>query len=157
MAIISRFVNLDRLLGGEAKRQEGHGDAVVALRRDARPAADLAAAEDAQTNRRRPAPSTPQAVKPATIAPSRSLSLTRSSARPSITLSPSAKAQAIGQRRDFVDHRRDLFGADVAGPKRPNGEPDVGDDFAGLDALIRQLDVRAHRFQRLVQARSAAD
>ena len=48
VAIISRLVDLDRLLRGKPKRQEGHGDAMVALRGDARPAAHLAPPENAQ-------------------------------------------------------------------------------------------------------------
>ena len=31
-------------------------------------------------------------------------------------------------------------------------DPNIGDDFARLDALVGELDVCAHRFQRLVKA-----
>ena len=87
---------------------------MVALRRDARPAAHLP-----RPKMRSASPSaiaaTPQAARPATIAPSRSLSLTRSSAKPFDHAFAVGEGAGDGERGNFVDHRRDLLGAHMAG------------------------------------------
>ena len=96
---------------------------------------------------------TPQAVSPATMAPSRSLSLCPQFAQPLDHAFAVGEGAGDGQRRNFVDHRRNLR---VAGPGSGSKR-----GMAGLERRRRfhptgyarsKLDFGAHLLQRLKEA-----
>ena len=91
VATIARVVDGHRLAAGEPHGEKGHGDAVIEVRRDGAAAADLACAAHGE---RVAFGAGRDAVgdETATVAASRSLSFTFSSASPSMRVSPSAKA-----------------------------------------------------------------
>ena len=149
VAIMDCVVDGHRPFGGEAEHEEGHGDAVVEMGGD-EPSAAAAPCRRACRAPRPSSPSDSDAVRlsPRATAARRSLSLTRSSSRPCISVSPSREARGDGEHRIFVDHRR---GAACRSPSRPSARSRAR---AGRDVLaagarwLRMSMSAAHLLQR---------
>ena len=96
-----------------------------------RAAAQAAGARARRSRPRSPRSSPPRPRRPSTTAVMRSDSLTRSSAAPRTTVSPSAKQPEQADQRQLVDGQRDLVGLDDRADQRPGGDVEVGDRLVG--------------------------
>ena len=78
---------------------------------------------------------------------SRSLSLTRSSARPRMTRRALGEGRGDGQDRIFVDHRGRPLGRHLDAGQRRASDAQVGHRLAAVLALVLEGDVGAHLAQ----------
>ena len=134
------FVDATGCSRGEAQHQVAHGDAVIAVGVPAGAAAHrVIGAAPRRPRSGPPAPPRPRRRRRsgrAAISASRSLSLTRSSPRPRMTVAPLGEGGGDGQDRIFVDHR----GAPApAGPRRRASGVARGDVADRLAALLAHV------------------
>ena len=124
--------------GQAAQHEEAHGDPVVELGVD-RPRRRRAARRPRRSGRRpRPRTRTPQAARPCAMVARRSLSLTRSSARPRMTVRPRANAAATAR----IGYSSIMLGARSGGtstpPRSAASDHEIGHRLAAGDALVRR-------------------